>query len=128
MQLTKDFTLAEMQCPCGHCNGGTMDAGFMQKLQTMRDACGFPFRIDSGYRCHEHNLDPSVGGAPNSAHLYGRAVDVAVTDYKLRAKFLDAASQVGMTGIGLGSTFIHVDDYHAKPTVWTYGQNKTRNT
>lgn len=126
MQLTENFTLEEMQCPCGECNGGTMDMGFMQKLQRMRDICGFPFPPESGYRCHEHNRD--VGGAPDSGHLHGRAADITLTNYRMRAKFLDAAHLVKMTGIGLGKNFIHVDDYHPKPAVWTYAEKKKRNT
>lgn len=124
VQLTKNFSLEEMQCPCGHCNGGTMDAGFMEKLQAMRDACGFPFKIDSAFRCHEHNKE--VGGTPESAHLRGHAVDIGCSDFKLRSKILESAHEFGMTGFGLGNDFIHVDDLHPQPVVWTYTSGKTR--
>lgn len=42
-------------------------------LQVIRDAWGGPIIISSGYRCPE--LNKKVGGASNSDHVYGAAVD-----------------------------------------------------
>lgn len=43
-------------------------------LQPLRDGCGKPLRISSGFRCPE--LNKKVGGSPNSDHMNGRAVDI----------------------------------------------------
>jgi hypothetical protein len=45
-------------------------------LQPLRDRLGQPVVITSGYRSPEVNA--AVGGARNSAHLYGRAADIYV--------------------------------------------------
>lgn len=43
-------------------------------LEALRNELGHPIRIVSAYRDPAHNR--SIGGATNSAHLYGAAVDV----------------------------------------------------
>lgn len=45
-------------------------------LQPLRDALGVPVIVSSGYRSPQVNT--AVGGAPNSAHLYGLAADIVV--------------------------------------------------
>ena len=42
-------------------------------LQPLRDALGKPITITSGFRCHK--LNKLVGGAENSQHKSGEAVD-----------------------------------------------------
>ncbi len=48
-----------------------------QVLQPLRDKVG-PVQITSGYRCEA--LNKAVGGAENSAHLYGLAADIVPAD------------------------------------------------
>lgn len=43
-------------------------------LDKIRSNWGSPIRVTSGYRCPE--LNKKVGGAKNSAHLYGYAADL----------------------------------------------------
>ncbi|MDH8702593.1 zinc D-Ala-D-Ala carboxypeptidase [Dysgonomonadaceae bacterium PH5-43] len=43
-------------------------------LQPLRDACGQPLSISSGYRCRK--LNEAVGGSSSSDHTHGRAVDI----------------------------------------------------
>lgn len=45
-------------------------------LQPMRDHFGVPIEVTSGYRSWAVNK--RVGGAPNSSHLFGEAVDFKV--------------------------------------------------
>lgn len=70
----------------------------VEKLDKLTGALGGqPFRILSTYRTEHEN--EKVGGAPQSQHLYGRAIDIVVPGgYE---KFLDLAKSVGFTGIGL---------------------------
>ena len=79
------------------------------------------FKITSGFRDPIHNA--AVGGAKNSAHTRGNAIDVSfASDIPTTLKFIDAASKAGAGGIGVyrpGS--VHIDtegrrawgpDYH----------------
>lgn len=52
----------------------------LQNLQVLRDACGKPITIMSGYRSPERN--ESVGGAKKSQHMEGNAVDIKVKGMK----------------------------------------------
>lgn len=45
-----------------------------EQLQVIRDYWNAPIIITSGYRCQK--LNKLVGGASNSDHLYGAAVDI----------------------------------------------------
>ena len=44
-------------------------------LQPLRDACGHPLKVNSGYRCKK--LNDLVGGSKNSQHTKGQAADIA---------------------------------------------------
>ena len=112
---------------CLHCGKNEIKDDFIDKLQVLRDACGFPMIITSGYRCPEHNIKVSTTGA-NGPHTTGRAVDVHV--YGFRAMdFLSKALNLKLfTGIGIkqhgNSRFVHLDDLPApaypRPTIWSY--------
>jgi len=115
--LTKNFTASEMACPCGNCDGGQMNAKFMSRLQTLRDLCDVPLRINSGFRCANHNN--AVGGAASSMHLLGRAADIDAPSVEARRKIIEYAAESGMKGIGVGYSFVHVDD-RENPARWTY--------
>lgn len=47
-------------------------------LQPLRNKCGAPLHINSGYRCE--TLNNLVGGQPTSQHLKGEACDVAAKE------------------------------------------------
>jgi zinc D-Ala-D-Ala carboxypeptidase len=88
--LTPHFTLDEFCASdtadaCGITNEPTAEAltqltltaEMMEKVRTL---CGnFPVVISSGYRCTE--LNAQIGGAANSAHMYGCACDFTIPDY-----------------------------------------------
>ena len=52
----------------------------LKNLQVLRDACGKPITIMSGYRSPERN--ESVGGAKKSQHMEGNACDIKVKGMK----------------------------------------------
>jgi uncharacterized protein YcbK (DUF882 family) len=68
---------------------------------------GVPFRINSGFRCEDHNK--SVGGSPNSLHKFGRAADIHVPDNAVRYQILKSLFAVEMPRVLIYKTFIHAD-------------------
>jgi hypothetical protein len=49
-------------------------------LEKIRQICGAkPIEVTSGFRCPE--LNAAVGGASNSAHLFGCAADIVIPDF-----------------------------------------------
>jgi hypothetical protein len=69
------------------------------------------FTINSGYRSPQYNAQ--VGGAKNSSHKSGLAIDVSMSgmsDEDIR-KFIRTASQEGFMGVAYysGSNFVHLD-------------------
>lgn len=88
---------------------------FLGKLDQLREAYGKAIHVTSGSRCAAHNR--AVGGSAGSQHLLGNAADLVVTrrDRDLLARF---AEEVGLGGIGVGETFVHVDDGPRRR--WTY--------
>ena len=117
----KESELADRQI--GAC---LMDPLFMNKLISLRRKYGMPMQITSGYRSAETNK--SVGGSDNSAHLYGKAVDVLVRG-RDAYKLVKLAMEEGFTGIGVSqkgaSRFIHLDTMpnsasQPRPAIWSY--------
>jgi len=95
-----------------------MDKAFLAKLDKLREECGFPFTITSGYR------DPSH---PNEArkekpgtHSQGIAADIAVSNGFERMNIVQNALKLGFGGIGVARTLIHVDTRDTTPVTWTY--------
>lgn len=109
--LTRNFTTSEFHCKCKRkdCTTTLIDEALVTKLQKLRDEVGFPISINSAYRCEEHNK--AIGGSPSSQHLLGKAVDIRPSRYPLsrvKDRILKEAEKL-FNGIGIYSTFIHVD-------------------
>lgn len=121
--LGKYFNRSEFACPC--CGLDNVDLSFIAKLNKGRELLEFPFKINSGCRCANHNK--AVGGSPKSAHLPSdldgkcRGADIAITNSRQRFKFLVWAVSV-FNRIGIGKNFIHVDDDTSKTpyVIWVY--------
>lgn len=101
-----------------------MDEAFLLLLDEVRERSGVPMVISSDYRTKKKNR--AVGGSPDSAHLYGYAVDVKVRNSVARMAIIKAALEVGITRIGVADSFVHLDiaDRYltSKPpnVLWTY--------
>ena len=120
------FTKDELKCKgTDECN---MDEDFMSKLIALRKEFNEPMVISSGYRHESYNQ--VIGGARNSPHLYGKAVDVLVSG-RTAYRLMKMAMQHGFTGIGISQRgphegrFLHIDtmdssDIHPRPWVWSY--------
>lgn len=129
MKLTKNFSLSEFNCKCGDCTIPS-DVLFNIKivaknLQILRDYVGVPVRINSAYRCKEHNK--AVGGSSRSQHILGKAADITIDGvtadevYYIVRKLRRNPMLEGVIFQGLGryNTFTHVD-IRDSYTTWDY--------
>ena len=119
MKLTKHFDSHEFDCRCGECDatGEQMNKQFIQTLEDMRSACGFPFIITSGLRCHTHN--EYCGGSINSNHLKGVACDIACHNSDERWDIVSSALAHGLS-VGVAEDFVHVDMRSSTPVLFLY--------
>ena len=80
---TINFKLYEFDCKCGKCEPDAETVGniqlLMSVLQLLRGFINEPIKINSGYRCAEHNSN--VSGGAGSRHLVGLAADVSTVDW-----------------------------------------------
>ena len=95
-----------------------MEQDFLSKLDALREACGFPFVITSGYRSPDHPLE-AVKEIPGT-HAQGIAADIKITNSAQRYTIIREALQMGFTGIGVAGDFIHVDTRGTVPVIWVY--------
>ena len=98
MQLSKNFTLEELiesqsarrnviteQFTPSHAVIENLRKLCENLLQPLRDGIGKPIKISSGYRCKR--LNKKIGGAPNSEHIEGKAVDIQAVGYTNKELF-----------------------------------------
>jgi uncharacterized protein YcbK (DUF882 family) len=112
VRLSKHFTSLEFDCKGHKCCAMTLiDSLLITHLERIRNHFNAPVIINSGYRCAPHNR--RVGGARSSRHLQGQAADIVVKGVKPRevAKY---AESIGVKGIGLYDTFVHIDTRSSK--------------
>lgn len=117
MKLSKHFDSREFDCKCGNCGGlgEYMNPTLINLLEKLRDDCGgYPLKVNSAYRCYEHNL--AVGGASQSQHMYHTAADIACPWELSYDEFYHACLECELNGKhfdGVGyypdSNFVHVD-------------------
>jgi hypothetical protein len=130
----KHFKPADFACKCEDlCQPKVMNISmeFVHKLDRLKEELKQPIKINSGCRCAVYNQSV-VGGVSTSPHVsFGDnrscAIDVFVPNAQYLADFLRVALDIGFSGIGLGKTWIHLDDApRGKPVVWIYPPNKRR--
>lgn len=121
----KFFSLEEFACK--HCGVNLIQESFVDKLDTLREAFGKPLKVNSGYRCPEHNNAVSTTGL-HGPHTTGRAVDFQLSgadafDLMKVAFHLNIFMGVGVNQKGVQSSrFVHIDDLltPSRPGVWSY--------
>jgi len=116
------FKDEELWCPCCH----TLD--FSQSLCNLlyraREIYGRPIQVTSGFRCITHNTN--VGGKLNSSHRRGLAVDIACPTSRQRHELIKIFLSLGITRIGIGEKFIHIDTDTTKDqnVIWLYKRER----
>jgi len=121
----KYFKLKEFESPDLPGSGDKMDLAFLQKLDKCRELAGVPFKITSGFRTAAYNINLGKRGykiAKNSPHLKGVAADIVASTSDIRYRIITSALAVGITRIGIGKTFIHLDTDATKSqnVIWHY--------
>jgi len=112
--MLKYFSQKEFACKCG-CGDYKMDEETVLKLDRLRALWGKPLIVSSAKRCPSHNK--RAGGAINSFHLYGAAIDLITGPDQ--HSLIKLAINVGFMGIGVAKGFIHIDT-RLNRTDWTY--------
>lgn len=113
-QLTENFNLTEFQCKCG-CGQVKVDSAFVKQLQAFREHLGKPIVSNSSYRCEYNNK--RVGGADNSYHRHGRAVDmIAYCSDTTVMELYRLAVEFGFNGVIAypNKGIVHVDNRDGK--------------
>jgi len=119
---SEDFACKGMAC-CG--NSFPADRELLQALDELQAlVCLLPkyedaqIKINSGFRCRTHNR--AVNGSFSSFHTRGMAADIRVDNmppHVLACLAIQIAS-LSSGGIGVYSTFIHVDVRRTGPARW----------
>ena len=112
----KFFTLDEFNC--SHTGENRMEREVLDKLDTLREDCGFPFVITSGYRSPQHPIEAKKD-VPGQ-HSQGIAADIRINNAAQRYVITRKALELGFTGIGVASDFVHVDTRGTTPVMWVY--------
>lgn len=103
---------------CEETGENKINPEFVKKLDELREACGFPFVINSGYRSPKHSIEAKK--TRPGTHSQGIAADIKVNGGAQRHKIIKAAMIMGFNGIGVAKTFVHVDTRDSEPVVWPY--------
>lgn len=120
--MSRYFQPKEFECCIPPCKIADMDATFLSQLDKVREAAGIPLVLNCAYRSREYDLKKGRSG--NSAHTKGKGVDIRCTTSQNRMKIVAAALECGIRRIGIGSTFVHLDNDETLPqnVLWHYYQ------
>ena len=120
MSEFKYFKLEDFNCQ--ETGENEMSRDFIHKLDELREACGFPFIITSGYRSPNHSIEKrkeKVG-----THAQGIASDIKISSAQQRYTIVKEAIKMGFGGIGIHSVFVHIDMRNVadsnSPVMWLY--------
>lgn len=115
--LSKNISRSEVKCKCGKCNYQTVD---FELVEVIQDACDYfskkynvprvALAITSAHRCPAHNA--AVGGAPNSFHVLGCAIDhyiVGVKTSELYEYYCSLYPDKFGIGFYADKGFVHID-------------------
>ena len=115
--MFKHFIAEEFNCT--HTSANLMDEAFLHKLDELREKCGFPFKITSGYRDASHPSEVIKAAPGTGTHCQGIAADIAVSNGVERMNIVHEALKMGFS-VGVARSFIHVDARTNTPVLWTY--------
>lgn len=103
---------------CKETGENKISLSFISRLDELREVCGFPFIIVSGYRSPNHSIEKKK--AVPGTHSQGIAADILVRNGIERRKVVKEAIRLGFNGVGVAKTFVHVDTRKTDPVLWQY--------
>ena len=104
-----------------------MDPVFMEEVEKLREALGYPIRVSSVYRCPDYNSQFSSTGSMGP-HTTGKALDILVSGRNAH-ELIKSALKHGFTGIGISQNGPHskrfshldkMDDLSKRPWIWSH--------
>ena len=121
-KIATNFRAREFDCQgSGCCSTTPIDEKLVQHLQQIRDHFGKPVYL-TAYRCKTHNAR-TPNAAPNSYHVYGKAADFHI-DGVAPVEIAKYAESIGIKGIGLYDTFVHIDTRESKSFWYSHAQER----
>ena len=121
-KIAANFRAREFDCQgAGCCTATPIDEKLVQYLQQIRDHFGKAVYL-TAYRCKIHN-GRIPNAAANSYHIYGKAADFHI-DGVLPAEIAKYAESIGVKGIGLYDTFVHIDTRQSKSFWYSHAQER----
>jgi len=119
-KIAANFRAREFDCQgTGCCSTTPIDEKLVQYLQQIRTHFGKPVYL-TAYRCRTHNAR-TPNAAPNSRHIYGQAADFHIDGVE-PAEIAKYAESIGVKGIGLYDTFVHIDTRESKSFWYSHKQ------
>lgn len=129
------FKLDEFKCKCGKCSipPNVPNDELIDVLCEIREHYGQPVRINSGYRCKDHNS--KIGGAANSQHTVGSAADFTVDGIKTIDVYNFVIEKYDSKPYGIARRlskdeykgFVHIDTTKSRRR-WVYNGSYEPNT
>jgi len=116
--MFKYFKIEDFDCQ--ETGNNNMSHEFIHRLDELREACGFPFVVTSGYRDPDkHPIE--LKKAKPGTHAQGIAADIWVNGGEQRRAVVENALQMGFGGVGVEKSFVHVDIRDTEhPVLWCY--------
>ena len=121
-KIATNFRAREFDCQgIGCCSTTPIDEKLVEYLQKIRTHFGKPVYL-TAYRCKTHNAR-TPNAATNSRHIYGQAADFHI-DGVAPAEIAKYAESIGVKGIGLYDTFVHIDTRENKSFWYSHAQER----
>lgn len=130
-KFSPHFTQEELLSPDGLLSPHVLDPLAVSKLNEFRERINLQLFINHGgsklrgYRSpreHYNLLQHEPNAGELSMHCAGKAFDISCNE-KTPAELAELAKSFGWAAIGIGKTFVHVDDrylFGGPQVVWTY--------
>lgn len=118
--MSKYFNASEFRRCSPACDISQMSPAFLALLDRVREAAGIPLVLNCAYRSVAY--EKKKGRSGNSAHTRGLAVDIRCNTSANRYKIIRAALECGISRIGVGKTFVHLDSDPSlvQGVIWDY--------
>jgi peptidoglycan hydrolase-like protein with peptidoglycan-binding domain len=121
-KIATNFRAREFDCQgTGCCSTTFIDEKLVEYLQQIRTHFGKPVYL-TAYRCPTHNAK-TPNAAPKSLHIYGQAADFHI-DGVAPEEIAKYAESIGVNGIGLYDTFVHIDTRETKSFWYSHAQER----